>query len=295
MYPYLLPEVFGYNLPLYDIMTAIGVFMLLYYVQIRFERKEKHTHKETTQLVYVVLVSLGVALFLSWFADGIFHSIQAANLPGQTESFWTLFWRGLTGTFETHSPEEETFGTITFLGGLAGGLLSYWLLMKFALKRTNQEIRQSLDVVIVGVVLAHAFGRIGCFFAGCCHGIPSEWFGVAFPDGSYSSQLYGIGTKVIPTQLLESAFLFGLFFFLDRNQKTKGHEFPTYLLAYGLWRFALEFLRGDDRGAVFVLIRTQYNTYPSPSQFLSLFLIGFGLYLLHKELPLFFRKTRTTA
>jgi phosphatidylglycerol:prolipoprotein diacylglycerol transferase len=290
MYPFLLPEVFGYTLPLYDIMVAIGVFALLWYVQIRFERKEGYSRKEVTKLVFIILISLGAALFLSWFMDGIFHSIQAASRPGQTESFWQLFWEGLTGGHVEHSPDEQTFGTITFLGGLAGGLLSFWLLMKFVYKQSGAQIRKVLDVVIVGVVLAHAFGRIGCFFAGCCHGIPSELFGIAFPDGAYSSLTYGIGTKVIPTQLLESAFLFGLFFFLDRKTVLKGHEFPVYLLAYGVWRFALEFLRGDDRGAVFVLFQTQYNTYPTPSQFLSLFLIGFGIYLMSKEGLLPFRK-----
>jgi phosphatidylglycerol:prolipoprotein diacylglycerol transferase len=295
MYPYLLPEVFGYTIPLYDVMVAIGVFALLWYVQKRFDGREGFARKETNRLLVVILVSLAAALFLSWFMDGIFHSIQAANEPGQTESFWRLFWEGLTGVHVEHSPDEQTFGTITFLGGLAGGLLSFWLLAKFALKQTSAQIRRLLDVVIVGVVIAHAFGRIGCFFAGCCHGIPSELFGVAFPDGSYSSQLYGLGTKVIPTQLLESAFLFGLFVFLDRAKAARKHEFPLYLFAYGVWRFALEFVRGDDRGSVFVLISTQYNSYPTPSQFLSLFLIGIGVHLLLKEGVLFPKRARIQA
>ena len=89
--------------------------------------------------------------------------------------------------------------------------------------------------------LAHAIGRIGCFFNGCCYGretcLP---FGTVFPGDS---------TPRIPTQLLESLALFCLSAFLFRSPSKKrkdGELFVLYLILYSLFRFLIEFLRGDQ-------------------------------------------------
>lgn len=72
---------------------------------------------------------------------------------------------------------------------------------------------------------------------------------------------------VYPTQLIEAGFLFGLFavlFYLAvwRNFK---HTFVIYLVAYETFRFFIEYLRGDERGALVGSL--------SPSQTLSLLLV----------------------
>ena len=54
------------------------------------------------------------------------------------------------------------------------------------------------------------------------------------------------------------------------------------MIGYGIWRILIEFIRGDDRGNLFPFITTQYNTYPTPSQFISVLMIIFGVYLLGK-------------
>ena len=138
-----------------------------------------------------------------------------------------------------------------------------------------------MNTIIVGVVLAHAFGRIGCYFAGCCYGIPTESFlGVVFPYGHAHTAFPGIA--LFPTQLFEAAFLFALFIVLNVVKKVENKEVEVYLLGYGLWRILLEFIRGDDRGSFFPFISTQYNQFPTPSQYLSLLMILFGLYLYFK-------------
>ena len=60
-------------------------------------------------------------------------------------------------------------------------------------------------------------------------------------------------------------------------------EIEVYLIGYGTFRVLNEFFRGDDRGSIFGFITTQYNTYPSPSQYLSLIMVAFGVYLLIKR------------
>ncbi len=54
-------------------------------------------------------------------------------------------------------------------------------------------IRQYLDILSIGLMLALMFGRIGCFLNGCCFGRPTNLpWGVRFPYGShaYNSQVF---------------------------------------------------------------------------------------------------------
>jgi phosphatidylglycerol:prolipoprotein diacylglycerol transferase len=139
-----------------------------------------------------------------------------------------------------------------------------------------------MNTLITGVVLAHAFGRIGCFFAGCCYGIPTDsYLGVIFPHGhaheAFPNQL------IYPTQLFESAFLFLLFFLLTNIKAFKKQETVVYLIGYGVWRIFIEFFRGDNRGSIFAFIYTEYNAFPSPSQYLSLVMIIIGIFLLTRQ------------
>jgi phosphatidylglycerol:prolipoprotein diacylglycerol transferase len=126
-----------------------------------------------------------------------------------------------------------------------------------------------VEVAPCGITIAHALGRIGCFFAGCCGGIKTDSFlGMYFPQHSY---------KVFPTQLFEAVFLLFLFAVLSylffKDYKI---NMIVYLLAYGIFRFMLEFIRGDERGE-FIF------SFLSPSQTISIFLIITALILLYKK------------
>lgn len=246
VYPYLLPEIFEYNLPMYDLMITIGVLLLLIYVARRFDHQDGYERKYSNRILIYLAISLGVALGTSFLFDALFHSIAEGEL---------------------------VIGSITFIGGLIGGLASFILLLIYAGKTKGPQLLKILNTVIVGVVLAHAFGRIGCYLAGCCYGIPSESvFGVDFHAGE------SVG-NVLPTNLYESIFLFGLFIALNVIKSLKNREFSVYLMAYGTFRFLIEFIRGDDRGSLFGFIHTAYNSYPTPSQFLSLVMIVVGVYI----------------
>ncbi|MBN2540367.1 MAG: prolipoprotein diacylglyceryl transferase [Bacilli bacterium] len=252
MYPWLLPDVFEYTFPMYDIMIMIGIFVMLAYVAKRLETKDGYTRKQTNKLLLLLIISLGVALFSSWLVDGIFHTIKEGEL---------------------------TFGTITFIGGLAGGVLAYLIFLKYFYTEENKDVKKIMNTIITGVVIAHAFGRIGCLMAGCCYGIPTDSFlGVVFPHGDAAEAFPGIA--IFPTQLFESLFLFLLFALLNFVKKFKNIEVEIYLIGYGVWRFLIEFIRGDDRGELFGFFSTQYNTFPTPSQYLSLLMIIAGVVML---------------
>ena len=128
-------------------------------------------------------------------------------------------------------------GGLVFYGGLAAGLAAAgWVLVRHRL-----PLWRTLDLLVPPLVAAHALGRIGCFFNGCCYGKPTTLpWGVAFP---------GEGAPRHPTQLLEAAFLFLLFLALrriERKSAQPGTVLALYGLSYGIWRFLIEFLRGDN-------------------------------------------------
>ena len=79
------------------------------------------------------------------------------------------------------------------------------------------------------ITLAHGFGRVGCFFLGCCHGIETDSpLGLYFP---------ALDACVYPTQLYEALFLFGLTGLLvTRVLRGKTDGLPLYLVAYGVFR-----------------------------------------------------------
>lgn len=252
MYPYLLPELFGKTIIVYDVLLLIGVFTMLFYVAHRLEKSDGYTRNDTNRILLLVIISLLFALLSSYLFDGIYHSIEEG---------------------------EWSFGTITFMGGLIGGVVMFLLLFKYFYHGENKDLRTIMNTIITGVVIAHAIGRIGCFCAGCCFGIPTESFlGVIFPHG-HAHITYG-DTPLYPTQLFESFFLFVLFFTMINWKKLKGYELETYMLGYGIFRFLIEFIRGDDRGELIALFSTEYNTFPTPSQFSSLLLIVVAVVLI---------------
>lgn len=255
MYPFLLPDIFNYTIPMHDLMMIIGVFFMLVYIAYRLEKKEDYSHQQTNRLLILIVASLLIALASSYIFDGIFHTIKNGEL---------------------------TFGSITFIGGLIGGVLGFLLLLKYFYKEDNKDIKKILNTLITGVVLAHAIGRIGCFLAGCCYGIPTESFlGVIFPYG-HAHEAFP-NTSIYPTQLFESVFLFVLFISLNKIKAFKTIELEVYLIGYGTWRFLIEFIRGDDRGSLFGFITTEYNIFPTPSQYLSLMMLVLGIILLRKN------------
>lgn len=126
------------------------------------------------------------------------------------------------------------------------------------------------DVVCPYVPLAHAFGRMGCFMYGCCYGHRTDvpW-GVSFPKITDASGTitgspafldhaarFGVppdaswSYPVHPTQLYSAAglvILCGLLLLLRRyGHLFNGITFPAYLGLYGVFRFIVEFYRGDQ-------------------------------------------------
>jgi phosphatidylglycerol:prolipoprotein diacylglycerol transferase len=103
-----------------------------------------------------------------------------------------------------------------------------------------------LDLFGLYAPLVQAFGRIGCYFAGCCHGIPTtQPWGITYTD---PLSLAPLCIKLHPTQLYNVAlllFLFAGLIFMARRHPYPGTVFGWSILVLGLIRFATDFWRGD--------------------------------------------------
>ena len=142
-----------------------------------------------------------------------------------------------------------------FYGGLFGAILGCILFSKIR----KMKAIELLNFTAPGYSIFHAFGRIGCFFAGCCYGKEAAW-GFALWNEPYVLR--------IPIQLIESAYLFGLtVVLLTLERKHKKNIFEVYMLSYAIFRFAIEFWRGD-------IVRGIWGIF-STSQWLSLFIVLF--------------------
>lgn len=252
MHPVLLeiPIFGGIKIHSYGLMLAIGFLAALAWI--RFQSKRE-------------------GLPVKRMTDFAFLEIFAA-IVGSRIAFIIVEWK----YYQSHLLDIFKIweGGLVFLGGLVACILVAWVF----LKRQGFSFWKVSDVFMPGVALGHAFGRIGCFMAGCCHGRqcdPHAWFAVVFPEGKGS--LAPPGIPLYPTQLMESGAEFLIFFFLAWKSQRKGFDgqiLLLYLILYSGFRIFVETLRGDaGRGYII-------PNFLSTSQFIGLLLILFAVVML---------------
>ena len=149
-------------------------------------------------------------------------------------------------------------GGLMFYGGVLGAALALFVFVR----RHRESFLGLADLLLAVLPLGHAFGRVGCFLHGCCHGRVSDSpLAVAFPAHSpaWYQQLddrlitadVARSLPVLPTQLFEAGanlLLFVLLVFLYRRlPHRRGVVAAVYLLLYPVIRFLIEPLRGDPR------------------------------------------------
>ncbi len=161
------------------------------------------------------------AIALGAFCGGMI----GAKLP-----FVLADWPGfLSGTAWFHDGKTIVSG---LLGGYFGAMVTEWALGIQGL---------SCDFLAAPLAAGIGIGRLGCFQAGCCYGIPTSLpWGVNFGDGLLRH----------PTQLYESAFHLlaaAVLFQLQRRQMFRGQLIRVYFVAYFVFRFVTEFLRPEPR------------------------------------------------
>ena len=236
MYPYILPGLFGEHVSSYGLMLGLGVLVCLLVFHY-YSKKLEYDNKYIDFIEWLALISI---------ASGVLSACLFQNLYDYI-----------------NDPEGFTWSmSLTFMGGLFGGVVVF--LSGYAIfgrGKYKNNVADLLSISACCITVAHGFGRIGCFLAGCCYGMQTDSFlGIDFPYGS------SVG-KVYPIQLYEAIFLFllfGLFSLLTLKKKNR-YCLCYYLASYGIWRFFIEYARDDYRGSFIGSI--------TPSQFWSIVMV----------------------
>jgi len=225
----MLPKLFpigNFFIPTYGLLVACGVFLALTLSKRLADREGMDGEKIFDMGVSIVILGFIGAKLLLIVTDPAFLTSWG--------NAWLLLRSG--GVF---------YGGILFGVGAA----------VYYLKKYKLPFWKTSDCLGAGIPLAHFFGRLGCFAAGCCWGKACDLpWAVTFtrPD---AHELTGVPLHVPlqPTQLYEALFLAVLFVLLYRfhpRKKFDGQVFLTYVMCYAFFRFWMEFLRGDPRGTV---------------------------------------------
>ena len=236
--------------------------------------------KELSVYWYGVMIAIGIlccfSLFLIYakytkfeerFTDFCFYTIICSIACGfGSAALFQAFYNYLANP----SAGFRFSGGLTFIGGLIGGVGFYLIIYSIFRTKFNDRLPKLLPILGPCVTVAHGFGRIGCFIAGCCYGKPTNC-----DYGCY----FDTAVKVHPTQIYEASFLLILcavltFIAFKYTEKKNGVAFneynvAIYLIAYGTFRFINEFFRGDSRGKLFGAI--------PPSQFWAVVMVLLGI------------------
>lgn len=189
-----------------------------------------------------------------------------AGITGGRLLFIISSWQDLQSWFEIFALWDGGFSVlgsmITIIAALIGFVYYYRL-----------SLLETIDVAGLYAPLVQAFGRIGCFFAGCCYGTPTHrWWAITYTDPLGNTPCY---TPLHPTQLYNSILLFVLFIFqllLTRFRLPAGMQFALGLGGLSLIRFITDFWRGD-RGPLTFIVSFGFSS----SQLLSLLLLGLAI------------------
>ena len=170
--------------------------------------------------------------------------------------------------------EIFSLASLQAAGVFYGGLIAALIAAVIYMRRRHLPPLATADVFAPGIALGHGIGRLGCFAAGCCWGLPTKLpWGVTFtnPLSQVSRELLGI--PLHPTQLYESAaefLIFGILSWRIRRRHAPGAIISLYLILYSTARFLVEFVR-DHPG--------EPNPFGGPlntSQWISLALAALG-------------------
>ena len=144
-------------------------------------------------------------------------------------------------------------GTIRSAGVLLGGVVTGAFVFIWYCRRQGLPVWTLADAIAAPLALAQAIGRLACFSAGCCWGVPTEhpWFSVTFshPEAQVQTEPAFVGVPLVPVQLLEASadlILVGILTWLWRRRpEPPGTVLWVYVIGYGTIRTTLEFWRGD--------------------------------------------------
>ena len=228
-------HIFGRDIPAYGLMIFTGI-LLANIIGLLMVKKDKRDIYDLVLIEgYAVLGGFGGAKLL--FIIVSFNDIDWSRVFGDLDYFNSVIGGGFV-----------------FYGGLIGGLIAAILCCRIH----KIDMPYFFTRYIFLIPFIHSFGRVGCFCAGCCYGVPYDGpLAVVFPEGSYAIP----GIKLFPVQAVEAAglMIIALIVLLLALKFRFRYTVEAYLFLYAILRFILENYRYDEaRGIYFGLSTSQW-------------------------------------
>ena len=315
------PVLFGFHLPLIGEVTFPAYFTLLtigFAVATLVTYRESRKIKLDPQLIidtniWMVIWGIIGARVLHLVADGHFHDyvnlcldptkIKATDAlvsycTADQQCFPKESFLGFDCGYpylcdlagHACHPARDCFAALeAWRGGLAyyGGFIFATAFAMWFLRRHKMPAGRVSDLASPAISLGLFFGRMGCFFNGCCYGKQTiSRLGFVFPKYSTAWQaqvdagLISRTQAALPvhaTELYESAAclaISAILYFVVRPNKRHDFDVLAWLLIlYGFARSMIEIFRDDDRGVFLGAIST--------SQILSIPLVALGIFILY--------------
>ena len=155
--------------------------------------------------------------------------------------------------FRQFTSSWADFMTLLRSGGVFyGGLIAAVLVCIYQLRKHQLPLWTSADLFAPGIALGYMVGRLGCLMAGCCYGKQTTvaW-AITFTDPAANLNVgTPLNVPLHPTQIYESLFHAAwvvILVYLTRRGLLRYQRLKLYLLAYCVYRFAIEFIRIEPR------------------------------------------------
>lgn len=236
-------DLFGLHFPIYGygLMIMLGAFAAYFYISHQAKKQLDIPNEKILTLSRIIIITafLGGKL-LYYLEDPGYYFIPPSNMLKNFQSGFVFY----------------------------GSLLFAVPSVIWYVRKNQIPTLPFLDIIAIAAVVLHAFGRSGCFLAGCCYGIPSDGpFTIQFTHQLSRAPLH---QDLHPTQLYSVTLLLSILvilIMLKRHQRFKGQLFLVYLVLYSIGRGIIEIFRGDEARGYII------EGYLSHSQFISILLI----------------------
>jgi len=220
MSPTLVPIYGTWGIQSYGFCIALGVLAATYLALHDPRRKKLLTNDQTFSLMSWCIIAGAIGGWLM------------AVLTGQRTTWEEIVTAGLS---------------------ILGTIIGIFIFLLFYLRKHRLPLLPILDLCGSYGALVQAFGRVGCFFAGCCYGLPSTvaWAVTYTDSDSYAPTC----VPLHPSQLYSAGILFGIFlfiyFYLRHVLKKPGQIMSSYLLLVSIERFSTDYFRTDHGAGMF--------------------------------------------
>lgn len=184
--------------PFYGIILLISISVSLFYI---YRMLKKENIKDKNIYLYILLYGIFAIVF------GKIYTIVTSNFK------YNIIDAGLSS-----------------YGGLVGVILASIIFE--AIVPTNKKI---IKYTIISLPLTYGIGKIACFVAGCCYGIPYNGiFNVIYKDD--------LNIGLFPIQLLETIVFIIIFIICNKLKNNKNIIYITIFIST-IAKFLLDFLR----------------------------------------------------